>query len=40
LVWCGVADVGSGGWDVVVPFQVVPDLPGDFNHNVTVNAAD
>jgi hypothetical protein len=35
-----IRDVGGSGWDVVAPFQVVPDLPGDFNHDGAVDSAD
>jgi uncharacterized protein YjbI with pentapeptide repeats len=37
-VW--LRDAGGSGWNVVAPFQVVPDLPGDFNRDGTVDAAD
>ena len=39
LRW-SLRNVGGSGWDMVVPFNVVPDLPGDFNHDGTVDAAD
>jgi uncharacterized protein YjbI with pentapeptide repeats len=35
-----IRDVGGGGWDIVAPFQVVPELPGDFNSDGAVDAAD
>jgi uncharacterized protein YjbI with pentapeptide repeats len=35
-----IRDVGGSGWDIVAPFQVVPELPGDFNHDGAVDAAD
>jgi uncharacterized protein YjbI with pentapeptide repeats len=33
-------DVGGSGWDIVAPFQVVPNRPGDYNGDGFVNAAD
>jgi hypothetical protein len=33
-------DVGGSGWDIVAPFRVVPELPGDFNLDGDVDAAD
>jgi uncharacterized protein YjbI with pentapeptide repeats len=33
-------DNGGSGWDIVAPFQVVPGLPGDFNHDGAVDSAD
>jgi hypothetical protein len=34
-------DAQGNGWDIVVPFQVVAELPpGDFNQDGTVDAAD
>jgi hypothetical protein len=33
-------DIGGAGWDVVAPFKVIPDIPGDFNVDGAVNAAD
>jgi hypothetical protein len=35
-----IRDTGGSGWDVIAPFQVIPELAGDFNHDGTVDAAD